>query len=190
MAHESVFSNVDTVEKKLQLLLHGGQGNAALALVVDLDARTVVLRRARDGAPQPPERTVDAYANLLTVCALQFEGGIGNDGEDGDDGGEGEVADAVRGIHTAAAQTVASRGTPSATTGVVDHSPLPSLAVGGGTGAGAEEWGIGRFRTKHWDILGYREEAGNSPVTSGKRWLLIVFSSATKAAAGTSTTAS
>lgn len=123
----------ETIAQKIEFVVRCN-AHLALLIVVDVDAKEVVLRRPREGAAQPCDKTIEVYTNLLTACALDCE----------------------------------TAGDDAATT-TAGHTGRTDAGV-------AEEWGVARFRTKHWDVVGYREETGTTPAVAGKRWLLVVFS--------------
>ena len=175
--------------------------NVELVVVVEVQSRAVIFRQARGGGEGPireevgenntsgatPQKqppggassgakatassggakklsagTVDTYVNLLTSMAIPFEYSTSDVIDEQIKQREGSASPEMR-------QRQGGQESEIAETGL--EAPED-----------AEQWGVARFRTEHWDVVAHRtlaQGASKSSVSAAsKRWLMIIFSDA------------
>lgn len=148
--------------------------------VVDLQSRKLLLGKDRagrghhqtgatggvEGAPAKiPSGLVNDYVNLITAIALPFEPSTA-------------TATTANNLHDSMAGSPSKAEADAGTGDSAPAAPTKSLLS---LDSSTEQWGLVRFRTSHWDIVGYRTETDAATLSvsdASKRWLMVVFSDA------------
>ena len=142
--------------------------NVELVVVVDASNKSVLYRKekhkaaanATDDAAAGSRlavTTVDTYINLITSVALPFEP---------------TVDEILAEKHRKEGHQLVDAEDPIAKAAVAAKEK--SIRSDG------EQWGLVRFRTANWDIVGYRTNTSQEASVSdaSQRWLMVVFSDA------------